>query len=188
MGRGRQGRGDPPDHSRARRAGHPGDPDRRTNGRGEGAPLPVAVLAPPLPGRPLHDLRPELVRPRPGGTRGGLRHGPGVAARLRGDQHVRAAARGARHHAGEVLAPHLPGGAGAPLPGPRRDSLQALEAHRRGLAEPREAKPLRGGRERHVERTSTQSAPWILVEGEDKRYARIKVLQSVCESLERALG
>jgi polyphosphate:AMP phosphotransferase len=39
-----------------------------------------------------------------------------------------------------------------------------------------------------IERTSTESAPWILVEGEDKRYARIKVLQSVCESLEHALG
>jgi len=39
-----------------------------------------------------------------------------------------------------------------------------------------------------IERTSTERAPWILVEAEDKRYARIKVLESVCESLERALG
>ncbi len=38
-----------------------------------------------------------------------------------------------------------------------------------------------------IERTSTPIAPWVLVEGEDKRYARIKVLSSVCESLERAL-
>ena len=38
-----------------------------------------------------------------------------------------------------------------------------------------------------IERTSTPIAPWVLVEGEDKRYARIKVLRSVCESLERAL-
>ena len=38
-----------------------------------------------------------------------------------------------------------------------------------------------------IERTSTERAPWILVEAEDKRYARIKVLKSVCESLERAL-
>ena len=44
-----------------------------------------------------------------------------VAARLRGDQRLRAAARGPRHRAREVLASHLPGGAGAPLPGPRRD-------------------------------------------------------------------
>jgi polyphosphate kinase 2 (PPK2 family) len=38
-----------------------------------------------------------------------------------------------------------------------------------------------------VERTSTQIAPWVLVEANDKRYARVKVLKSVCESLERAL-
>ena len=39
-----------------------------------------------------------------------------------------------------------------------------------------------------IERTSTPIAPWVLVEAEDKRYARVKVLSSVCESLERALG
>jgi len=39
-----------------------------------------------------------------------------------------------------------------------------------------------------IERTSTPIAPWVLVEGEDKRYARVKVLRSVCESLERALA
>jgi polyphosphate:AMP phosphotransferase len=38
-----------------------------------------------------------------------------------------------------------------------------------------------------IERTSTPIAPWVLVEGEDKRYARVKGLDSVCESLERAL-
>ena len=38
-----------------------------------------------------------------------------------------------------------------------------------------------------IERTSTPIAPWVLVEGEDKRYARVKVLKSVCETLERAL-
>jgi len=39
-----------------------------------------------------------------------------------------------------------------------------------------------------IERTSTPFAPWVLVEAEDKRYARVKVLSSVCESLERALA
>lgn len=38
-----------------------------------------------------------------------------------------------------------------------------------------------------VARTSTQTAPWILVEGNDKKYARIKVLQTFCERLEKAL-
>ena len=38
-----------------------------------------------------------------------------------------------------------------------------------------------------VERTSTQVAPWILVEGNSKRFARIKVLKTLCEKLEAAL-
>ena len=38
-----------------------------------------------------------------------------------------------------------------------------------------------------VERTSTQMAPWTLVEGNDKKHARIRVLGEVCEALERAL-
>ena len=38
-----------------------------------------------------------------------------------------------------------------------------------------------------VARTSTRQGPWTLVEGNDKHYARIKVLQTVCERLKRAL-
>jgi len=38
-----------------------------------------------------------------------------------------------------------------------------------------------------VERTSTRTAPWTLVEGNDKSYARIKVLETVCDRLEAAL-
>ena len=38
-----------------------------------------------------------------------------------------------------------------------------------------------------VERTSTQMAPWVLVEGNDKRHARIRVLDEVCTALQKAL-
>lgn len=38
-----------------------------------------------------------------------------------------------------------------------------------------------------VERTSTEYAPWVLVEANDKRHARIKVLQVFCDRLEAAL-
>jgi polyphosphate:AMP phosphotransferase len=38
-----------------------------------------------------------------------------------------------------------------------------------------------------VERTSTEFAPWTLVEANDKRFARIKVLRTVCEALEGSL-
>lgn len=39
-----------------------------------------------------------------------------------------------------------------------------------------------------VERTSTHQAPWTLVAANDKRYARIKVLRTLCERLEAALA
>jgi polyphosphate:AMP phosphotransferase len=39
-----------------------------------------------------------------------------------------------------------------------------------------------------LERTSTRTAPWTLVEGNDKRYARVKVIKTVCERLEEAVG
>jgi polyphosphate:AMP phosphotransferase len=38
-----------------------------------------------------------------------------------------------------------------------------------------------------IERTSTEYAPWVLVEANDKRYARIKILQVLCDRLEAAL-
>ena len=38
-----------------------------------------------------------------------------------------------------------------------------------------------------VERTSTSNAPWTLVEGNDKYYARIKVLETACERLRKAV-
>jgi polyphosphate:AMP phosphotransferase len=38
-----------------------------------------------------------------------------------------------------------------------------------------------------VERTSTDIAPWTLVEANDKYFARIKVLKTLCDRLERAL-
>ncbi|MBI4913048.1 MAG: polyphosphate:AMP phosphotransferase [Acidobacteria bacterium] len=38
-----------------------------------------------------------------------------------------------------------------------------------------------------VARTSTEIAPWTLVESEDKLYARIKILRTLCERIEEAL-
>ncbi|NOZ94710.1 MAG: polyphosphate:AMP phosphotransferase [Acidobacteria bacterium] len=39
-----------------------------------------------------------------------------------------------------------------------------------------------------VEQTSTKKAPWVLVEGNDKRFARVKVITTVCEAMARVLG
>lgn len=38
-----------------------------------------------------------------------------------------------------------------------------------------------------VERTSTGEAPWTLVEANDKNYARVKILRTLCQRLESAL-
>ncbi|SFX45244.1 polyphosphate:AMP phosphotransferase [Marinospirillum alkaliphilum DSM 21637] len=38
-----------------------------------------------------------------------------------------------------------------------------------------------------VERTSTRHAPWDIIEGNDKRYARVRALQLLCERLEKVL-
>jgi polyphosphate:AMP phosphotransferase len=38
-----------------------------------------------------------------------------------------------------------------------------------------------------VEHTSTHSAPWVLVEGDDKRFSRIKVITTFCDRLEAML-
>ena len=39
-----------------------------------------------------------------------------------------------------------------------------------------------------VERTSTGNAPWTLVESNDKNYARIKILQTLCQRIELAIA
>lgn len=39
-----------------------------------------------------------------------------------------------------------------------------------------------------VQQTSTRLAPWILVGANDKRYARIQVMKTLCKQLEKALG
>lgn len=39
-----------------------------------------------------------------------------------------------------------------------------------------------------VDRTSTDIAPWTLVEADDKYHARIRILKTLCEGIERALS
>ncbi len=39
-----------------------------------------------------------------------------------------------------------------------------------------------------IERTSTDDAPWVLVEANDKYWARIRVLKTVTRTLKTALG
>ena len=39
-----------------------------------------------------------------------------------------------------------------------------------------------------VDRTSTDFAPWTLVEADSKRYARVKVIETVCDRIEAAVA
>jgi AMP-polyphosphate phosphotransferase len=39
-----------------------------------------------------------------------------------------------------------------------------------------------------LERTDTKTAPWHLVEGDSKRWARVKVVETVCDRIERAVS
>ena len=41
--------------------------------------------------------------------------------------------------------------------------------------------------EEMLERTDTPAAPWHVVAGEDKRWARVAVVRTVCEAVEAAL-
>jgi AMP-polyphosphate phosphotransferase len=38
-----------------------------------------------------------------------------------------------------------------------------------------------------LERTDTEAAPWHLIEGDSKRWARVKVVETVCERIEAAI-
>ncbi|MDP5241383.1 polyphosphate:AMP phosphotransferase [Uliginosibacterium sp. 31-16] len=39
-----------------------------------------------------------------------------------------------------------------------------------------------------IDRTSTGKAPWVVVEANDKNFARVKILKAICERLEGTLG
>jgi len=39
-----------------------------------------------------------------------------------------------------------------------------------------------------VERTSTRQTPWVLIEGNDKNHARIKIIRTVCDRLRQRLA
>ena len=112
-----------------------------------------------------------------------------LAARLRRDQRVRGAADGERRGRLQVLAADQQGRAVPPLQGAREDAVQALQDHAGRLAQPRASGTLyEQAVGDMVDRTSTEIAPWTLVEAEDKYFARIKVLKTIVKALERALA
>ena len=113
----------------------------------------------------------------------------GMEARLFRDQRVRGTARRARHRPREVLDPHY-----------ARTSSCAASRSARRLRYKKWKLTDEDWRNRAkwadyeravndmVERTSTRLAPWTLVEGNDKNFARLKVLKTTCRNLKREIA
>ena len=139
-----------------------GHPDRRADRRGASPPLPVAVLAPPAARRAASrsSTAPGTAACWSSASRASRPRASGSAPTPRSTSS--SAARRARHRAGQVLAAHHGRGAAAALRGAPDDRVQAVEADRRGLAQPREVGPLRASVQEMVERTSpsTRRGPW----------------------------
>ncbi len=130
-------------------------------------------------------LRPLLVRARAGRAGGGLRDGGAVGARLRRDRRAGADARRRGHGADQVLPAPLGGGAAEALRGAARRPAEGLEADPRRLGEPPQARRSTWRRSRRCSSApSTRPAPWQLVEAESKKYARVKVVETVIERIE----
>ena len=110
-----------------------------------------------------------------------------MAASLFGNQRVRERAGRIRHRAGEILAAHHAGRAVAPLQGARKNPAQAPDADRGTLRNREKWPDYERAVNDMVERTSTRLAPWTLVEANDKYFARLKVLRTACDAMERAL-
>ena len=187
-GRRRQGRRHPPHHPGHRRPPVPHHPHRRALRGGAGAALPLAVLAQPAAPGPVRHLRPQLVRPGAGGAGGGLLRRGGLDARLRRDQRLRGADR-----ATAAASSSSSGSASA-----RRSSCGASRSARTSpfkrfkiTADDWRNREKWDAYETAIcdmlDRTSTEIAPWTLVESEDKNFGRIKILRTLCERIEEKL-
>ena len=65
---------------------------------------------------------------------------------------------------------------------------EALEADRRRLAQPHAPRRLhRGDRGRCSSTPTTKHAPWHVVPGDSKHYARVKVVETVNKEIEKAM-
>ena len=80
-----------------------------------------------------------------------------------------------------------PGGAAAPLRGPRGGPPEGLEADRRRLGEPGQRAEYEVAVEEMFERTDRPHAPWYVIAAESKRYARVEVVRTVIDAIEAGM-
>ena len=74
------------------------------------------------------------------------------------------------------------------VPLPRGRSAPAVEADRGGLAQPGEEPGVRPGDDRDVPRTDHDLGPWDLIPAENKRFARVAVLETVIARVEEGMS
>ena len=122
------------------------------------------------------DLRPELVQPRRRGARDGLLYARRVSALPPAVPDLRAAARRGRHPAGQVLVLGQRRGAGAPVPLAARGSTPPLEAVALDLESRARWVDYSRAKDEMFVHTDIQEAPWYVVEGDDKRRARLNCI------------
>jgi AMP-polyphosphate phosphotransferase len=67
------------------------------------------------------------------------------------------------------------------------DALKRFKVDREDWANRRSYDAYQIAAHEMIERTSTGHAPWTVVAADDKKYARLKVLETVCETLTRSL-
>lgn len=60
-----------------------------------------------------------------------------------------------------------------------------MENYRRRLAEQEQMEDYKIAVDEMLQKTSTINAQWVIVESNDKRYSRIKVLRSIVEAIEK---
>ena len=187
--RGGQGRRDSSRHRGARRASIRDGAGRRAHRRRARAPVPVAILAARAAVRRNHDLRPVVVRARAGRARRRLLHRRRLDARLRRDQPVRGAADRRRRASSSSSG----------CRSARRSSCAGSARARRSRSSSSRSRADDWRNRKKwdayekavcdmVDRTSTEIAPWTLVEADDKKYARVKILKTIVKRLEAALG
>ena len=187
-GRRRQGRRHPPHHPGAGRALLSRHPGRRADRRGARAALPVALLAP----------HPAARARRPSSTARGTAACWSSASRASAREADWMRAYGEINdfeeqltEAGAIVAKFWladqPGRAAAPLQGARGDGVQALQDHRRGLAQPQEVAAVRARRVRHDRPHLHGPGAVDVVASDDKLFARIDALEHLIARVEASL-
>jgi len=67
------------------------------------------------------------------------------------------------------------------------DALKRYKVDREDWANRRYYDDYQAAAQEMIERTSTMHAPWTVIEADDKKYARLKVLRTVCNAIETAI-